>query len=146
MEKVFWKEEYSVGVEKLDQQHRQILEIVDKMTRQAGTSTDPKIISEALTAMLQYARQHFTTEEELMAEHDYPETEQQKRQHSYFLKRTAELSIRAMEAKQSTAIEIMEFLGNWWLIHILKWDMKYKEFFKEKKLHTAHFERSIEML
>jgi hemerythrin-like metal-binding protein len=146
MKNAFWKNEYSVGVEKLDMQHQLILEIMDKLSFQAVSSTDFTIISETLTAMLQYSRQHFTTEEELMQKYGYPDMEQQKKQHGYFLKRTAELSIRAMETKEIAIIEMTEFLKNWWIIHILKWDMKYKEFFEEKKLHAAQFERTVESL
>jgi hemerythrin-like metal-binding protein len=146
MKNAFWKDEYSVGVEKLDMQHQQILEIMDKLSYQAASLADSNLISATLTAMLQYARQHFTTEEELMQKYSYPDIEQQKKQHSYFLKRTAELSILGMETKEIACIEMAEFLKNWWVIHILKWDMKYKEFFEEKKLHTAQFERAIELL
>jgi hemerythrin len=138
MEKLNWKNEYSVGVEKLDNQHRHLLEIVNKLIEHPDTAANPNLVSEILTEMLNYAREHFSDEEELMQEYGYTEAEPQRKQHAYFLKTTAELSIRALNDKQSLPPNILEFLGNWWVIHILKWDMKYKDFFKAKIHAGAH--------
>ena len=132
MEKLKWKDEYSVGVEKLDRQHKHLIEIVNKLIEHRDTDANPNLVPEILTEMLNYTREHFIDEEELMQEYGYQESEPQKKQHAYFLKTTAELSIRALNDKQSLPANILEFLGNWWIIHILKWDMKYKEFFKQK--------------
>jgi hemerythrin len=132
MEKICWKDEYSVGVEKIDRQHRHLFEIINKLIDRSASSSDFKIVSETLTEMLKYAKEHFTTEEELMQEYGYPEIEQHKEQHIYFFKTTAELSINALNKQSMVASEIVEFLKMWLTLHILKCDMKYKEFFKAK--------------
>jgi hemerythrin len=132
MEKICWKKEYSVGVEKIDRQHRHLFEIINKLIDHSGTSKDPELVSETLTEMLNYAKEHFTTEEELMQEYGYPEIEQHKEQHIYFFKTTAELSINALNKQSMVLREIVEFLKIWLTFHILKVDMKYKEFFKAK--------------
>ena len=138
MEKLIWKDEYSVGVEKFDRQHKHLIEIVNKLIANHNRFDNPNLVSETLTEMLNYAREHFGDEEELMQEYGYTETEPQRKQHAYFLKTTAELSIRALNNKQSLPPNILEFLGNWWIIHILKWDMKYKDFFKAKIRVKVH--------
>jgi hemerythrin len=132
MEKISWKEEYSVGVEKIDRQHRHLFEIINKLIDRSGSSSDSALVSETLTEMLNYAKEHFTTEEELMQEYGYPEIESHKEQHIYFFKTTAELSINALNNQSMVSREIVEFLKLWLTLHILKCDMKYKEFFKAK--------------
>ena len=132
MEKVCWKDEYSVGVEKIDRQHRHLFEIINKLIDRSGSSSDSALVSETLTEMLNYAKEHFTTEEELMQEYGYPEIESHKEQHIYFFKTTAELSINALNNQSMVSREIVEFLKLWLTLHILKCDMKYKEFFKAK--------------
>jgi hemerythrin-like metal-binding protein len=132
MEKVCWKDEYSVGVEKIDRQHRHLFEIINKLIGHSGTSKDPGLVSETLTEMLNYAKEHFSTEEELMQKYGYPEIEQHREQHIYFFKTTAELSINALNKQSMVSDEIIEFLKMWLTLHILKCDMKYKEFFKAK--------------
>jgi hemerythrin len=132
MGKIRWKDEYSVGVEKIDRQHRHLFEIINKLIDHSAASSDSKLVSETLTEMLDYAKEHFTTEEELMQEYGYPEIGPHKEQHIYFFKTTAELSISALNNQSMVASEIVEFLKLWLTLHILKCDMKYKEFFKAK--------------
>jgi hemerythrin len=40
----------------------------------------------------------------------------------------------AMAYKTNVPIEILTYLKDWWINHILKIDMKYKSFFNEKGL------------
>jgi hemerythrin len=139
MEKVCWKDEYSVGVEKFDHQHQHLFEITNKIIEHSGTSEDSGLVSETLTEMINYAREHFTAEEVLMQEYGYPEIESHKEQHDYFIDTTAELAVSFMDNKNTTAGEIAEFLKLWLTLHILKCDMKYKEFFKAKIPAKAAF-------
>jgi hemerythrin len=132
MEKALWRNEYSVGVEKFDRQHRRLFEIINKLTAQSDDSQNLKLVCQTLKEMFDFAKEHFTAEEELMQQYAYPEIESQKKQHSYFLKTTSELASYPADKKEESVEEIAEFLNVWWIIHILKWDMKYKDFFKEK--------------
>jgi hemerythrin len=132
MGKICWKEKYSVGVEKFDSQHRHLFEIINKFAERSCSSEDIELIYETLTELANYAREHLTEEEELMQEYDYPGIFSQKRQHAYFLDTIRELSESVREAGYLAGGEIAEFLRLWWTAHILRWDMKYKEFFKTR--------------
>jgi hemerythrin len=132
MEKVFWRDEYNVGVEQLDRQHRHMFEIIDKLNTCPSQSPNSELVSQTLKEMFDYAKEHFAAEEELMQKYAYPEIESQKKQHAYFLKTASELSSYPVKEKEESINEIAEFLNVWWIIHILKWDMKYKGFFKAK--------------
>jgi hemerythrin len=139
MEKISWKEEYSVGVEKFDHQHRHLFEITNKLIGRSGLPEDSELVSETLTEMINYAREHFADEEVLMREYGYPEIEPHKKQHDYFIDTTAELAVSFMDNRDTTAGEIAEFLILWLTTHILKSDMKYKEFFKAKISPVAEY-------
>jgi hemerythrin-like metal-binding protein len=132
MEKFYWKDEYSLGVEKVDRQHRHLFEIINKLIERSAESSDPKLVSETLTEMLNYAKEHFRDEEEMMQEYGYPEIERHKELHAYFIRTTAELSINALNNQSMVLQEIIEFLKMWLTLHILKVDMKYKDLFKAK--------------
>jgi hemerythrin-like metal-binding protein len=139
MEKICWKEEYSVGIEKIDHQHQHLFEIVNNLIERSVSSGDSELASETLTEMINYAREHFTTEETLMEKYGYPEIEPHKKEHDYFINTTAELAIGFMDNKNTTAGEIAEFLILWLSNHILKSDMKYKPFFKAKISSVAEY-------
>jgi hemerythrin-like metal-binding protein len=136
MEIIQWKDEYSVGVAKLDGQHKRLFNIINKLIGHPGSSADITLISQTLKEMVNYAKEHFTDEEELMQKYGFAELEQQRKQHAYFVNTTTELALNVLNDGQKTGDEIAEFLRTWLTIHILKWDMKYKEFFKSK-MHAA---------
>ena len=114
-----------MGVDQFDRQHQHLFEIINKLTARPDTSKDSSLTSQTIKEMFDYAKEHFTAEEELMQQYDYPEIESHKKQHDYFIGTTDELSNTKVRPE-----EIAEFLKVWWTIHVLKVDMKYKEFFK----------------
>ena len=139
MEKIRWKDEYSVGVERFDEQHRHLFEITNKIIERPDSIEDSELVSETLTEMINYAREHFTDEEILMQQYGYAEIEQHKKQHDYFINTTAELAVSFMDNRQTTGDEIAEFLTLWLTNHILKSDMKYKAFFQAKIPPVAEY-------
>ena len=129
MNKITWKDEYCVGVEKIDQQHQHLFELVNKLIQRPVLDDDTKLVSSILHEMFNYARVHFSTEETFMLTNDYHEYYQHKSQHEYFVKTATEMGKSFMNNKSVTADEITEFLVIWLTNHILKTDMKFKPFF-----------------
>jgi hemerythrin len=131
MKKLIWEKNYSVGVEKFDSQHCHLFEITNKLIDYQD-SLSTQIVCDTLAEMIKYAREHFADEEILMNQYDYPETASHTKQHDYFINTTAELAIGFMDNQNTTGQEIAEFLLLWLTNHILKTDMKYKDFFRSK--------------
>jgi hemerythrin-like metal-binding protein len=132
MEKVSWKDEYCLGIEKVDRQHQHMFEIINKIIDRSGSSGDTDLIAETIMEMVNYAREHFTDEEVLMRQYRYPNLEAHKKEHNYFIDTTAELAVNFMNNRNTTVDEIAEFLSIWLTNHILKTDMKYKELLLKK--------------
>jgi hemerythrin-like metal-binding protein len=88
MEPVQWTEKFSVGVRELDQQHQQLIKLLNRLISTQGTiSVHSETISEILMEMTRYAQTHFKTEERLMETYGYPGLEEQKIQHRDFRKK-----------------------------------------------------------
>jgi hemerythrin len=132
MEKIKWKDEYSLGVERVDRQHRHMFEIINKIIEQPVLPGDAEIVADTIKEMVCYARRHFADEEKMMRQYGYPDLESHKKQHNYFIDTTAELAVNFMNNKNTTGGEIAEFLSIWLTNHILKTDMKYKELLLKK--------------
>jgi len=141
MEKIHWKDEYSLGLDKVDRQHQHMFEIINKIIDCPNQPKCVELAGETLKEMIDYARVHFADEEMLMQKYGYPEIESHKKQHDYFINTTAELAVNFMDNQNTTGDEIAEFLALWLTNHILKSDMKYRDFFKAKI--TANAESSI---
>jgi hemerythrin len=132
MEKFFWKEEYSMGVEKIDHQHQHMFELVNRLIEQPAASPRSKMTLDTLKEMLDYAKEHFRDEENLMQERGFPDLQSHKEQHAYFIKTTTELSLGALDNQAMVFSEIVEFLKIWLTFHVLRYDMKYRDYFKAK--------------
>ena len=61
-----WKENYSVGIAKLDDQHKKLVSFLNDLysAMKAGKGTD--VLDEVLKGMVAYTKTHFVTEENLM--------------------------------------------------------------------------------
>ncbi|MDN3513210.1 MAG: bacteriohemerythrin [Candidatus Brocadia sp.] len=134
MEKILWGENFSVGVRVLDEQHKQIVTIVNTLIEMSDAKIGSEIISDTLTKMTQYAINHFSKEEEYMLKYEYPEYLMQKKRHSEFKKKTVDFCMETMAHKETAPTEIFAYLKSWWTNHILQEDMKYKTFFNERGL------------
>lgn len=132
MKKIIWKDEYNLGIEKVDRQHQHMFEIINKINAWSGSPVDMELVSDTIREMANYAKEHFTDEEMLMQQHGYPNLEAHKKEHNYFINTTAEFAVNFMDNKDISIDEIAEFLSIWLTNHILKTDMKYKELLLEK--------------
>ncbi len=121
-----WRDSFSVGVDKMDADHKRLIGIINRIdeTEKAGKS-----VQWALEDLRNYTETHFKREEERMAAAAYPEIEEHKREHRAFVEwlvtveRTYNLS---PEAHFHIAETVNEYLRDWWTHHILLIDMQYK--------------------
>jgi hemerythrin-like metal-binding protein len=132
MEGIRWTDEFSVGVAEMDSQHQQLIGMINRLIREQKVVTDAQTIAEMLTAMTDYARQHFRAEEFLLAEYGYTYKDLQVQQHQEFIEKTREFYANADVGANILSKALLEFLKTWLTRHILEEDMKYKGFLRLK--------------
>ncbi len=131
MEPITWTENFSVGVRQFDEQHKQLVRMLNRLIAEPEAGTRSETVSELLDAMTEYAQQHFEAEEELMQQYNYPQLEEHAAQHNAFRRKTAELCMDAMYQVGTVPESILQYLRDWLVEHILQSDMDYKPFFRE---------------
>jgi hemerythrin len=133
METVQWSAKFSVGVSELDQQHQQLIKLLNRLISTHGTiNTHSETVSDTLTAMTSYAQTHFKAEEGLMAAYGYPGLEKQKIQHREFRKKTVDFCTNTYYGDDQIPEALLVYLSDWLVHHILEDDMAYRSFFKDK--------------
>lgn len=135
MKTINWRDEFSVGVEEMDTQHKKLLAMINRLIEEQHTLTDPKTIAELLTGMTDYAQEHFRAEEYLMAEYDYDRKTLQEKQHKEFIEKTVSFLSATNIGPNILSNALLDYLGSWLVGHILTEDMQYKEFFRSKGLN-----------
>ena len=133
MEPIAWSENFSVGVQLFDEQHKRLIMMLNKMIKHPTVPTRSETVSEILTDMTLYSLEHFKAEEDLMIKHGYPQFEQHKSQHQSFRIKVTELCMATTHDIEAVPQVLLEYLGQWWVQHILHEDMDYKQFFEEKE-------------
>ena len=135
MEKINWSPEYSVGVGKIDEQHKRLILMLNRLHDTIEATTSSEAIAELITQMLTYGQEHFKTEENLLAEHRFPLFDQHKLCHVNYRKKVADLCMASAIDVPEVPQVMLNFLTEWWRNHILKEDMTYKPFFNEKGIY-----------
>ena len=116
-----WNEDiYSVGIRKLDLQHKQLIGLINALHAQRE-STDKEFIDRVFTTLITYTKQHFVDEEKILKKLHYPKLEPHKKQHFQFVH-----SLNGMKANYDktgispTVIDhLTNFLSDWIKNHIL---------------------------
>jgi hemerythrin len=132
MEPIEWTDSFSVGVALFDEQHRQLIDMLNKMIRDPAAATRSETVADVLTDMTNYAQEHFKSEEDLMIEHGYPHLDEHRHQHHGFQEKAARLCFATVKGQTSVPQELLEYLQQWLIRHILQVDMAFKPFFEQK--------------
>jgi hemerythrin len=132
MNKIVWTNDYSVGVHSLDEQHKKIIELINILIEHHNDSVDSETVFNVLQEMMKYAQQHLDDEEQLLEGNDYPDLMRHTSVHIAYLEKVSEFSFEVMAHNNNVSTQLLEFLKDWWIHHILHEDMKYRPFFELK--------------
>jgi hemerythrin len=125
-----WENSFSVGVNSIDAEHKKIIEFINNLHDAANTGKSIAVMSGILGGLVEYTMTHFANEEALMKKHGYPNLEKHRELHDDLFVKVNEYRARLKTERDGFADELMAFLKEWLIQHILKTDMAYKEFFR----------------
>ncbi|RQD68872.1 MAG: hemerythrin [Tindallia sp. MSAO_Bac2] len=130
---MMWKERYRIGVEIIDEQHKELFQRVQEFLAVInGTEAwegRKRKVEETMGFMEEYAVKHFTDEENLFQEIKYPDAEAHKKAHEEFAKMVKEYKVRFEDGMKEE--DVQEFGGrlmSWLIMHVGKEDQKLGEF------------------
>lgn len=127
MPKIDWEVKYSVNVKELDRQHTALINLINECNDSLEKDDNNELFSEIVFKLILYSQTHFTTEEEYMEKTGYSKLKEHKKEHSVFTEKIKEYEARLNENDKDVANEIMGYLINWLIDHILNMDQKYSE-------------------
>ncbi len=130
-----WTDTLSVGVTKIDQEHQQLVKIVNTLYEAVMARKSQEILKPILFEMAKYAASHFCTEETYMDHYGYPAMDAHVQEHQNFVNKIEQFVQQFEAGKLFLTTEIMDFLKNWLINHIQGTDKKYTAFFHQNGLH-----------
>lgn len=133
---IIWNSSFSVGVNKMDEQHQYLLDVINDLFFASQKGAPESEIIKLINKMVDYTRFHFSNEEHMLSKVNYPGLDTQKNEHRLFTQKIIEFQDLIVLHKASVNIEILEFLKYWWTSHIKVQDLQYKEYIDEKSKKT----------
>ena len=131
MELISWKDSLNVGIIEIDEQHKKLVGLINKLFEAMANGKSSEIMQSVLSELSNYVLIHFATEEKLMKQLGYEDYEYHKQEHTYFIEKLNEFKIKFSSGNASISLELLNFLKDWLLKHIIGTDRKYIPLFKE---------------
>lgn len=121
-----WKDDYSIGVKLIDEQHRQLFAIAgrayDLLKDDFRTDKYDQILS-ILEELKQYTKYHFESEEGYMMNINYRKLLSHKVVHDDFIEKINNIDLRRVDDDQEKyLLDILKFVVDWIDKHILGMD------------------------
>lgn len=122
-----WTEEFSVENEIIDNQHKQLIDMINELYEAFTKSQAKEIVLEILTKMAKYTIFHFQTESKLFKKFNYSDSETHNLEHQKFVEQVLEFKKRYKKGDDLLSYDLMSFLQEWLANHIVVSDKKYIE-------------------
>jgi hemerythrin len=118
MAHVQWKDRYNINYKEIDEQHKCLVAIMNRMIDIIGQDHPTDQTKEIFHQICQYALTHFASEERYMEAAGYPGLGRHKSQHATFIDRLLELNRTSDSLDAGLLEEILVFVRRWYLNHI----------------------------
>lgn len=124
-----WQDKYALGVAEIDEQHHKLFDIAgqieDLLNDQFITDKYDDIVA-ILGELKDYTIKHFKDEEEFMLQNKFPRFLTHKTMHMDFVEKIENIDLSKVDNDQNLYLrEILNFVGEWLVEHILVEDAKY---------------------
>jgi hemerythrin-like metal-binding protein len=131
-EYVKWKEQYSVGIQAIDEEHKKLLYLVNQFLTASNYYTGKDFEKQALDELVDYTRYHFKHEEDMLAENGYPDLVAHQAEHRKMIAKVEQV-LEDYETQGHVVLEdTANYLKEWLINHISGTDKAYSTFLHGK--------------
>ena len=125
---IIWKPELSVGIKTIDDQHKKLVDMINKLHDAMSAGKGKDIMVKLVGELADYTDYHFKTEENLFNKYKYQELLSHKAEHDKLRSEVMTLKSKLDKGETIITVEVLYFLKDWLSKHILGSDKKYSSF------------------
>ena len=119
-----WKPEYSVGVDSMDDEHRQMFELINEIHAEMSERPDADSIEQFLGDTHSAIAMHFALEERVMRDAGYGEYAAHKEDHEDLLDQIRDMMDTFDQDTEAGIRMLGERLSDWFLTHFGSFDAR----------------------
>jgi hemerythrin len=127
-----WNDTYSVGVAKMDDQHKKWIGYINQLHDALAIGKGKAETAVIVNSLVEYTNFHFSAEEKLLTENNYIGLVNQQNKHKAFVVKVQEFQNDVNSGNLTTGIKVNQFLKDWLIEHIMGEDKKYTKFLNDK--------------
>jgi len=120
-----WDNKYSVNNEELDNHHKALFDILNRLYFSCFEENENITLNSIYEELVSYINYHFSAEEQYMRSRGYSDTDRHIVAHNMFKERILLLQKDMNLNNIVVTKELIVYLGNWLLNHVLVEDIKY---------------------
>ena len=121
-----WSDEYDTGIASIDEQHRRLVEIVNRFDEASRRGRGTRIMQDILNDLIGYTQEHFAHEESLMAAAGYQGLRKHQTLHRQLLQKVERCQYDFSQGRRITR-EVRELLRYWVESHLMDEDQAFAE-------------------
>ena len=119
-----WYRSYSIKNDELDKHHQTLFGIFNALYDICNGKDKEGLFETAVDELLLYSDYHFKAEEKYMRDIGYKGIDYQITEHEYFREKVNQLKQKSKISEPMLCHDIIVFLGNWLMNHVIKEDKK----------------------
>ena len=133
MEQIQWNSLYDIDNEIINNQHKNLLQIINKLIALREQPENKKTVESIIEDLSDYVVEHFDSEEQIMKDIGFPHLERHKLSHAQLIEQVLDFQKSFKNGDENLTLEILVFLKEWLINHILKEDMIINDHIKKQK-------------
>ena len=127
-----WRENLTIGVEHVDNQHKEIFNRLNKLFVACSEGLGLQEMNHLMTFLENYVEEHFTDEEKLQKDSDYPEYTSHLDEHKQFKQEIANMKYEInRESDKNHILNLHQLVTDWLVHHIQKSDRAFGVYYRE---------------
>ncbi len=130
-----WNDSFSVQNIEMDQQHKQLFELLNNLHAAMSQGKGRETLSDVFDGLVKYTHLHFAAEEALLKKHNYPGLSEEEREHKELVAQVSDLQKQFQAGDFGASMKTRDFLKHWLIEHIQGSDRKYGVFLSQKGIH-----------
>jgi hemerythrin-like metal-binding protein len=112
-----WKDQYSVGIEAIDHEHRELIDLINKLYDELTTGNEKLSVAAFFGDLFKGISAHFALEERFMRERGYDQLAQHKADHERLLDEIRDIMDDFDGREQTDSSELAGRLDAWFSRH-----------------------------
>lgn len=128
-----WNDNFLIGVQEVDRQHRHLVEILNRVHAGMLAGNPPREMMRVMQDLVNYTKYHFDAEERAMRNAGYPGLAEHQEKHRAMVAKVEAFSLEMISGKATVTMRLMVFLKEWLAKHILETDKRFGEYVGKKQ-------------